>query len=58
MVSPTTSGLIPKDIASLDAPRTSVLAPMTSKIRPPRNMRRFMIDYRSYKHLPNAVPPA
>ena len=43
MVSPTTSGLMPNDIASLDAPRTSKLAPMTRRIRPPRNMSKFMI---------------
>ena len=43
-VSPTTSGEMPIDSASFDAPRTSRLAPNTSKARPPRKSRMFILS--------------
>ena len=44
MVRPTTSGLMPNDRASLEAPRTRVLAPKISSARPATNRRAFMGD--------------
>ena len=44
MVSPTTSGEMPKDSASREAPRTSRLAPTIKATRPAANIRKFCMD--------------